>query len=63
MRQDYLAGDYINYPCSSCGQKLKLKDDLKKLPPKEKVTIECQDCGLEKEYTVAELEAIINAAS
>ncbi|MGM0370387.1 MAG: hypothetical protein ACQEP9_08200 [Bacillota bacterium] len=63
MRQDYLAGDYINYPCSSCGQKLKLKDDLKKLSSTTEVTIECQDCGLEKDYTVAELKAIINAAS
>jgi transcription elongation factor Elf1 len=63
MTQDYLAGDYINYPCPSCGQNLVLKDDLKKLPLQEKATIECQDCGLEKEYTVAEMKAIINAAS
>mgnify|MGYP006300554479 CR=1 FL=1 len=61
MKQSYLAGDYINYPCQKCGQKMQLTDDLIKLSPTDEVTIECKSCQQKKEYKVSELKALINA--
>ena len=39
MNPDYKPGTYINYPCSECGRKMKLKTDLKKLSGSDDATI------------------------
>ena len=61
MKQSYLSGDYINYPCQQCGQKMQLKDDLIKLSSTDEVIIECKTCQQKKEYEAGELKALINA--
>ncbi|MBM7557350.1 hypothetical protein [Halanaerobacter jeridensis] len=61
MNPDYKPGTYINYPCSECGRKMRLKTDLKKLSGSDEATIECSECKIKKKYTAAELKAMLNA--
>ncbi|MGM0502470.1 MAG: hypothetical protein ACQERJ_08045 [Bacillota bacterium] len=61
MKQNYAAGTYIDYPCSQCGHKMQIKDNLIKSSATATILIECPDCNIKKEYNVAELKAVINA--
>lgn len=57
---NYKEGTYIDYPCLECGQKMVLKDNLRKLSSHQVGVIKCCDCDLEKKYKVFELRAIVN---
>ena len=61
MKATYKAGVYINYPCLECGFKMRLKTNLQNLSSADDAVLECQDCKIERTYTVGEIKAIINS--
>ncbi|AGB42017.1 hypothetical protein Halha_2134 [Halobacteroides halobius DSM 5150] len=57
MPTKFEKGQYLDYPCQGCGQKMELKSDLSH---SDKGILECKGCRREKEYLTWELKSIIN---
>ena len=63
MEDRFQQGRYVNHPCvNGCGHNMKLKDDISEAEKSDTATLECPSCQTGKEYSVGELNSIVNSS-